>query len=566
MFTAVDKGDDERTIPNVVFEIRKVCSQVKARKVVIYPFVHLTTTPSDPKTALELLKKIEEALSGEFEVYRAPFGWYKKFVISCKGHPLAELSRTITGSEKKEKHKTDKKFFVMTPEGELIKAEDYKPKSKTFKRVLDKEAFGKALEEKKQQPRYASYCKKLGIEWEPMSDFGHMRYGPKGALVFDLLSEYALHVSKSLGIPVYSVKGTNMFNLNEKSVREHAELFGDRLYKLEVDGKPFILRYAACHQQFAMIRDWVVSYKHLPFAAFEVADSYRLEQSGELMLCFRLRKFFMPDTHVFCADEEQARQWFLKVDEVITREANSIGRDYELLVNASSEKALEENKEVLKKLLSKHGKPALICVYSGGANYYWTVNVEYLIIDSLNRPREIGTVQIDVGNAERFGITYTDKEGSKKHPVILHTAFIGSIERYLYALLDNAAMMEKQGKPPMLPVWLAPIQARIIPVSEEYLKHAEELLKEMKGVRVDVDDTNETISKKIRNAEKEWIPFIIVIGEKEVKEKTLTVRIRGKGQEKMTLEELLARIRIETEGKPFKPLPVPDHVSKTPVF
>jgi threonyl-tRNA synthetase len=229
-----------------------------------------------------------------------------------------------------------------------------------------------------------------------------------------------------LGIPVMTVKGTNMFNVEEPAVKEHADLFGDRLYFVDTGDKRLILRYAACHQQFAMMRKWNMSYKQLPFGAFEVADAYRLEQSGETMLCFRTRRMNMPDLHVVCKDEEDAREWFARVHERIFSEVEKIGRDYEMLINFSSRKAYDDSREWLLSLLGPRKKKALLHFYPEGINYYRTINIEYHIKDFNNRMREIGTVQMDVGNARRFGIKYVDSEGNERYPIILHTAVIGN--------------------------------------------------------------------------------------------------------------------------------------------
>ena len=109
-------------------------------------------------------------------------------------------------------------------------------------------------------------------------------------MIFDLISEYSWTYVNSVGLPILQVKGTNMFDLAVPAVKEHADLFGSRLYRLEVENKSFVMRYAACHQQFAAVRNWTLSYRHLPFGTFEVADSYRLEQSGELLLAFQAEK------------------------------------------------------------------------------------------------------------------------------------------------------------------------------------------------------------------------------------------------------------------------------------
>jgi threonyl-tRNA synthetase len=416
------------------------------------------------------------------------------------------------------------------------------------------------------EPQFLEYCKKFGFEWEPMSDLGHMRYGPEATIMVEAVSEYAWQVCRSLGIPVYKVRGTNTFNLEYKPVLQHAQLFGDRLYQFEVDEKKLVLRYAACHQQFAMIKDWEISYRDLPLGMLEIADSYRLEQPGELLLCFRLRKFTMPDLHIFCRDLAQAQEVSFLVHRKIYEEMRRLGRDYVSIYNLTRS-FLDGHKEYLRKLVEMEGKPVLLHFVPEG-KYYWFLNIEYNIIDELGRPREIGTFQIDFGNAERFGITYTDEKGERKHPVIIHTALIGSIERYIFAVFDTAAQKSKRGEQPSLPLWLAPVQVRVIPFSKEYLKNADEVADtfEKEGVRVDVDDRDESVGKRVRDAEVKWIPYVIVIGKKEAETGKLSVRIRGQGQLEMTLEELVERINKELQGYPRVSAMLPRYLSKRPSY
>ncbi|MEM0208353.1 MAG: threonine--tRNA ligase, partial [Thermofilum sp.] len=372
--------------------------------------------------------------------------------------------------------------------------------------------------------------------------------------------------AKSLGIPVYKVRGTNTFNLSFKPVQQHAELFGDRLYQLEVDEKKLILRYAACHQQFAMVRDWDISYRGLPFGAFEVADSYRFEQPGELLLCFRLRKFHMPDLHIFCRDLQEAMEISFKVHQKIYEEMGKLGRSYVSIYNLTRS-FLEKNKDYLMNLLEKEQKPVLLHFVPEG-KYYWVLNIEYNIIDELGRPREIGTFQIDIGNAERFGITYVDENNTRKYPVIIHTALIGSLERYIFAVFDTVVQKAKQGETPSLPVWLSPVQVRIIPFSAEFLKRADEIAQVLEEnlIRVDIDDREESLAKRIREAEVKWIPYIVVLGKKEVESGKLSVRIRGKGQVELTVDELVSRILEETKGYPRIYTSLPRYVSRRPRY
>ncbi|MFH7880566.1 MAG: threonine--tRNA ligase [Candidatus Aenigmatarchaeota archaeon] len=565
LLTSVEKGDD---ISVAKFAIEEICKSLDAlglKKILIYPYAHLSKDLADPVSSLQILKKMEEfGKERGIEVYRAPFGWTKKLSFSIKGHSLAEQLKDIKKiKEKVEEKKIEKKYFVLTKEGKLLDVKDYnfKENEKEFKILVEQEAFDiKGKENPK--PSYLEIGKRIGIEWEEFSDIGHMRYGPYASFIMDLLAEYVSSIVKKLPFPVYFVKGTNMFDLKQKAIAEHASLFGQRMYMVEAEDRKLVMRYAACFQQFSIAKDWQISYKNLPFGMFEIADSYRFEQSGETLLCFRMRKFWMPDLHVFCKDMEEAKQMFLLLHDIIHREMEKLGRKYVSLYNLSSFDFYENNKEFFNKLLERENGPILMCVYPSGIKYYWTLNIEYHIIDELGRAREIGTVQIDTGNAERFGIKYIDENGKIKYPIILHSAILGSLERFLYVLLDNAV------KEKSFPLWLSPIQVRVLPISNKFLDEALKIGTLLKNnrIRVQVDDRNETLEKKIRDAEINWINYIVVIGEKEIRKNVVSVRERGKEIREMKIEELIKEIEEKTEGYPKLEISLPLELSKLPKF
>jgi len=358
-----------------------------------------------------------------------------------------------------------------------------------------------------------------------------------------------------------------MFDLSVPAVKEHADLFGSRLYRIESENKSFVMRYAACHQQFAAVRNWTLSYKQLPFGTFEVADSYRLEQSGELLLCFRTRKLHMPDCHVYCRNMEDAKVTTLKLHDKIYDEIGKLGRDYVSVYNIT-QSFLDANKDYVMELVKRERKPALLNFVPEGI-YYWVLNIEYHIIDELERPREIATFQIDIGNAKRFGIAFVDEKNEKQFPAIIHTAIIGSIERYLFTVLDGCAKTEKLGQKPSLPLWLSPTQVRLIPVKPEFLEFAEQMATRLaeSSVRADIDDRDESVDKRVREAELNWIPFIVVVGKREVASDKLSVRRRRDNKRfDATLEELEKEIGESSKGFPKMPLQLPIKISTRPGY
>ena len=573
VFSTVEKNDEqepEQIATNAASSIEEVLGWLKTKKVMVYPYAHLSTSLASREPAISILKALEEKLAQKgYEVSRSPFGWYKSFTITAKGHPLSELSRTITVDTKSRQAapavKTE--YVIMDREGKLHSPEDFffGPHDAEFKSLVEKEALKKGLTGG--EPHFLDYARRLGIEWESFADLGQMRFGPESNLIMDLLAEYAGQVIRRIGIPILNVKGTNMFDVAVKPIKEHLQLFGSRAYEVKVDERTFVLRYAACFQQFSMVKDWTLSYRTLPFGTFEVADSYRMEQSGELLLSFRLRKFLMPDLHIYLKSVAEAIRIGDKIHRTIYEEIRKLNREYVSLYN-TTRSFFDANKDAFMELVKVEKKPILLNFVPEGL-YYWVLNVEYNIIDDLDRPREIGTFQIDVGNAKRFGISYADEKVEKQFPVIIHTAVIGGLERYLFTLLDSAVRLERQGRKPMLPVWVSPTQVRIIPVAQQFVKQGMKLLGtlEKAGIRADLDDRDDTMQSKVRDAELSWIPFSVIYGEKEIKTKQLSVRSRADSTEsKIGLTAFLKRLKGEVEGYPVRPLTYPVLLSQRPGY
>lgn len=572
-FCTVEKIDEEapeKVVENAASSIDEVLGWLKTKRVMVYPYAHLSTNLASRDPAIKMLRGLEENLASKgYEVSRSPFGWYKSFTITCKGHPLSELSRTITPQTQAKQTVTTLKteYMVMDQEGNLHDPESFQfqPGQEELRSLVEKEALKKGLTGG--EPHFLEYARRFGIEWESYADVGQMRFGPEATLVMDLLGEYANQVIRRIGIPILNVKGTNMFDVSVKPIKEHLQLFGSRAYEVKVDDRTFVLRYAACFQQFSMVKDWTLSYRNLPFGTFEVADSYRMEQSGELLLSFRLRKFLMPDLHIYLKNLEEAIDVGRRVHGVIYEEVRKLDREYVSLYN-TTRSFFESHKKLFLELVKVEKKPVLLNFVPEGI-YYWVLNVEYNIIDDLDRPREIGTFQIDVGNAERFGISYSNEKGEKVFPVIIHTAVLGGLERFLFALLDSAVRLERKGKKPMLPVWVSPVQARIIPVAKQFVKPALKLLAQLEeaSVRADLDERSDTIQSKVREAELSWVPYILIYGEKEIKTKKLSIRSRAEAKEtKMTITAFLKSIGEETEGYPRRELTFPTILSQRPGY
>ncbi len=577
VFTSVEKGDNEEVVKKAAEEIKDVAGKLGAEKVLIYPYAHLSSNLADSETAISLLRALEAELK-DFEVKRAPFGWYKAFRISCKGHPLSELSKEIRGEEEAEVTKAlrdEKKvisyWFILKPDGELVKVEDF-----DFSGFENLRKFAKYEMEKRRAvdaiPPHVEFMQKLEIaDYEGASDSGHIKFYPKGRLIKSLLERFV--TQKCVEYGAMEVETPIMYDRNHPTLRKYLERFPARQYILQGDKREFFLRFAACFGQFLMLSNATITYKNLPLKIYELTRySFRKEQRGELVGLRRLRAFTMPDMHTIVKDMDQAMEEFLRQYKLSVEVLSEIGispKDYEVAIRITKD-FFEQNRDFVKKIAEVLQKPILLEMWDHRF-FYFVLKFEFNFVDALEKASALSTVQIDVENAERYGITFVDSDGSRKTPLILHCSASGAIERVMYALLEKAKFMLDAKRLPMLPVWLSPTQVRIIPVSEKYLEEAKKIADSIQA-RVDIDDRNETLNKKIRDANTEWIPYIVVLGEKEVKEGKLTVTVRSEStlekqkRIQVTVEELNEILRKENQGKPFLPLPIPKLLSMRASF
>ncbi len=405
------------------------------------------------------------------------------------------------------------------------------------------------------------------VDYEPASDPGNFRYYPKGRMVKALLEEYVTSMVHDYG--GMEVETPLMYSMEHPTLKSYLNRFPARQYTIISDDTPYFMRFAACFGQFLMSHDATISYKNLPMKIYEMTRySFRREQRGELTGLRRLRAFTMPDVHAFCKDIDQAKEEYKKRFQLSQNVLEGIGfekSDYELAIRMVKD-FYDENTDLVKDLVKEHGKPVLIEMWNERF-FYFMIKWDMNFVDNLDKASALATDQIDVENGERYDIRYMDEDGTQKHPLILHCSPSGAIERDIYGLLEKAAFDMKAGKKPSLPLWLAPTQVRVIPVTHEYTELADNIKDELCSIRVDIDNRDETVGKKIREAEKEWVPYIIVVGEKEIDAETYSVRVRGeKNPVEYSLCQLQDTIHNITAGKPYRPVPVPIYLADRPKF
>src|SRR5919198_1187399 len=583
---AIENGDDESVTKAAVDEIKRYLDTVKSNRVLIYPYAHLSSNLASPKSAFELIKSVEKnAKESLDEVYRAPFGWTKSFGIKVKGHPLAESAKVLTKqdtatsikSEKEEggggEEKLQSFWYILQPaaEGKLTPINEYKFKKQeeNLHALINYEMAKKRVVDDERSPPHVRLMKKMSIaDYEPASDIGNMRYYPKGRLMKSLIEQYVTRRIMEYG--GIEVETPIMYDSRHPSMESYFNRFPARQYNIVADGKRLFLRFAACFGQFLMAKDFQISYKHLPLKLYELTRySFRREKSGELVGLRRLRAFSMPDCHALCRDINQAKEEFLKRFELSVSVISALGLSIETDIDMAirfTEDFYNENKDFVNELINRFGRPVIVEMWKERF-FYFTLKWEFNYIDNLDKASALSTDQIDVENGKRYQIEFVDEDGNRKNPIILHNSPSGAIERVIYALLEKSAKISKSGKVPSFPLWLTHTHVRLIPVAKQHVMLCEKIAIELSNekIRADIDDRDESVAKKIRDSEIEWIRYTLVIGDKEMHNGKFLVRDRNEGrQREIALQELAQEINTQTKGKPYLPLNLPKFLSHRP--
>ena len=567
LFTSYERDDDPSSIGAAVEEVRIVAERLGVTRLVVYPWVHLTEKPAPFSKARELHDLFVDTLrAAGFEAHKVPIGWYKAFEIKVKGHPLAESLRVVRGVKRVEEEEKAEpsEFTILYPSGTEVKLTSWEQiEDEDLRIFVRNEVFGKPPSG--ESPVHIELMRRLElIDYEPASDVGHFRFYPEGTLVKRLIEELAFKIANKIG--AMEIETPLIYRLTVPAIAEQAEKFRERGYRFEIDNIPFTLRFAGDFGLFQMMKNMTISKRHLPISFYEISPSFRLEQRGECVGLRRLRGFTMPDIHTFAADIDQAldvyKLYFREYDELLRK----LKIDYVVAFRVVKG-YYEQFKPHILDMLRYVNKPALIEILPK-MKHYWAMKHEFQFIDKSEGSGQISTVQLDVEDSARYGIYYVAENGERRPGIIIHTS-MGSIERMIYAILEQAAKAIEKGVKPMLPLWLAPVQVRVFPITEIAMDYAEEVVQSLMNdkIRADLDDRDLSLAKKVREAERRWVPYLAFIGEKELEKKGLTIRRRRDGAEYFsTVDSLKEEIKKECERMPYRPLDVAYRLSRRPRF
>ncbi|MBX4200234.1 threonine--tRNA ligase [Candidatus Parcubacteria bacterium] len=396
--------------------------------------------------------------------------------------------------------------------------------------------------------------KKLGRELElfTFSDTvgkGLPLFLPKGATMRRELERFI--VDEELKRGYLHVKTPDIAKLDLYKKSGHYPHYKDSMYApIVIDDEEFMLRPMTCPHHFELYLSKPRSYRELPMRIAELAQLYRYEQSGELMGLQRVRTFCLADAHIICASEEQAMDEISNALDLIEYIAGVFGlklnEDYRFRLSlgdrSDTEKyykndaAWEKGEDLLRKLMKKRGSEF---EEAKGEAAFYGPKIDVQMKNVNDKEDTAFTVQYDFCMPDRFDLKYIGEDGKEHRAFVIHRSSIGAIERIMAFLIEKYAGA--------FPLWFSPVQVKILPISDKHLEYAKEVSERLRqeGIRFELDDSNETLGKKVRNFKTEKVPYAVVLGDKEVLEKKLTLESRDDKKETVSVDELISKLKKE---------------------
>ncbi len=395
--------------------------------------------------------------------------------------------------------------------------------------------------------------KKLGKELElfMISEYGpgFPFFLPKGMILRNILENFWYEEHTKEGYVF--IKTPIMLSQELWKVSGHWDNYRENMYVSEIDDKTYAIKPMNCPGGMLVYKNSLHSYKDLPIRCGELGQVHRHEASGALNGLFRVRTFTQDDAHIFMR-EDQIEEEIIRLINFIDRIYGIFGLTYDIELSTRPEEKFigtieswDKAERILQDACKQAGHD---CKINPGDGAFYGPKLDFHIKDSLGRVWQCGTIQLDSNLPERFDLTYIDKDGSKKRPIMLHRVIFGSIERFIGILIEHYAGL--------FPLWLAPVQVAVIPVSALHQgDYAQEVFDQLKaaGIRVELDDRNEKLGYRLRDAVTKKINYVVILGENEKNDKTISYRLHGR-QETTTvsLAEFITLLQEEIATKHYQ--------------
>jgi threonyl-tRNA synthetase len=369
---------------------------------------------------------------------------------------------------------------------------------------------------------------------------GLVIYHPKGAMLRTILEDFEKKEHLKRGYQI--VIGPHILRLDLWKQSGHFENYRDKMYFTKVEDAEYGIKPMNCLAHMLIYKSQIRSYRDLPIRYFELGTVYRHEKSGELHGLLRMRGFTQDDAHILCRPD-QLNNEICSIIEFVDDVMRVFGFEYEMELSTRPEKSIGANEDwerATQALMSALKIKNLPYDVNEGEGAFYGPKIDVKLKDALNRRWQCATIQVDFAMPERFDLTYVGSDGERHRPVMLHRVILGAMERFIGVLIEHYAGA--------FPVWLSPTQAILMTVTDRQLPYAEDVYKQLtqKGVRVEKDFRNEKLGFKIREAQTQKIPYMLVIGDREVKEGTLSPRKRsGETLKPMSVEDFVKQIESE---------------------
>ena len=412
-----------------------------------------------------------------------------------------------------------------------------------YTKASDLEEYLNMLEEAKKRDH-----RKLGKELKIFALLdegpGFPFFLPNGMIIKNTLIDYWREIHKKAGYVEVSTPMILSRHLWENS--GHWDHYKDNMYTTVIDDEDYAVKPMNCPGGMLIYKQEMHSYRDLPLRVGELGLVHRHEKSGALHGLMRVRCFTQDDAHIFMT-EDQIREEIKGVVNLIDSVYKLFGFKYHVELSTrpedsmGSDEAWEKATDGLRGALEDMG---IDYVVNEGDGAFYGPKIDFHLQDSIGRTWQCGTIQLDMQMPERFDLEYIDKDGSKKRPVMIHRVCFGSIERFIGILIEHYAGM--------FPTWLAPVQVKVLPISEKFVEYGEKIKAELDaaGIRVQLDNRDEKIGYKIREARNERVPYMLIVGEKDMEANKVSLRSRANGEEgKFDLADVIARVTKEIKER-----------------
>ena len=528
LLVSFEKGDNSELARKAVDDAVAFAKKQKLTRMVIYPFAHLSGNLEGLEKSKALLEEMRSLVPKDgIELHSAPFGWNKQLSIDIKGHPLAEMSRSYSSGEQKQQEPQQKPEQRRKVDLSIVKKADWSG-------LPDKDhrSIGEAMDLYSFQ------------EVSPAMVYWH----PNGHIIYRELVRMMREKEEDYGYREISTPA--LANIALWHVSGHIDHYKGDMFIFEDKFGELGLKPMNCPSTILIYKSRKRSYKELPMRLSIFDKLYRSERSGTVTGLFRVKELTQDDAHIFIT-EEQLQSEVTNYLKMLVETYEVFGLKYNANLSTmpddhmGDEALWERATNALRQALEERKIPYGVKEKDGA---FYGPKIDFDITDSAGRLWQCGTLQLDYQLPLRFKLEYTGEDGKQHSPIILHRTVIGSIERFTGIMVEHF-----QGR---FPTWLAPLQVKIIPISEKQLKYGEKIYRELKKhrFRAELDSSDRTLEYKIRDAQMLQVPYSIIVGGKEEEALAISVRSRdGKQRQGMKLEQFVDALSLEI-GKRDKEL------------